>query len=150
MDSIGQALGVEGFRLATVAKVAGLSVHMLNYLCRWKIVVPSAEGKRGRGVKRRYSYSDVLLLRVIGKLLRQGISPLRLRKSFAALQARGRQSDELVSKRFVITDGRSIYFEDNGSLEMLSSGQLAFAFVLELTLIREEVRQKIAGRAKAA
>jgi len=145
----GRSEVVDSLEVPAVARIAGLSVHMVNYLCRHGIVEPSAGDRRGRGVRRKYSYADMLLLRVVAKLLNQGTSVLRLKKSLTELQARGRTTQDLVTKKFVATDGHNLYFEDGGILELLDSGQMAFAFVLELGSIRDEVLEKIEQRANA-
>jgi DNA-binding transcriptional MerR regulator len=131
------------------ARISGLTEDMVNYLCRHAIVTPSGSKGRGRGNVRKYTYTDVLLLRVIGKLLEQGISALRLKKCFKALQKRGGQTSELVSQRFVATDGKDIYFGNSKILEQLGSGQMAFAFIIELRSIRDEVAKQLTDK-KAA
>jgi DNA-binding transcriptional MerR regulator len=132
-----------GYGLKTAAKVSGLSAHMLNYFCRHGIVEPSGGSRRGRGVARRYSFEDILLLRIIERLLAQGISPLRLKDAIRSIQQRGRSSKELILRKFVATDGCDIFLEDEGVIERLSSGQLAFAFVLKLDALRGEVAEHI-------
>ena len=131
------------------AQLAGLTTDMVNYLCRYSIVIPTGSTKRGRGKARRFTFSDVLLLRVIAKLLVNGVSVLRLRKSLAALQKRGKGPQEILSKRYVATDGRKIYFQNDGVLEIFESGQTAFAFVLELGSIRKELTEIIEREQKA-
>lgn len=134
----------------SAARISGLSEDMVNYLCRSKFIVPTGSKNRGRGTTRKYVFSDILLLRIIAKLLEQGISVLRLKKCLAALQKRGGKTNELVTKKFVITNGYEIYFEENEILQMLSSGQLAFAFVIELTNLRKEVSDHAEYTSKVA
>lgn len=141
---------VDEISTQVAAKVAGLSVDMVNYLFRHKIVRPTGSKTTGRGVPRKYSYADVLLLRVLATLLRQGISVLALKKCVAALQKRGGDLSQLVTKRFVATDGYNVYFGSRDVLEMLGSGQMAFAFVLELGALREDVSSKISSFLDAA
>jgi DNA-binding transcriptional MerR regulator len=138
---------VEWHTAKAAARISGLSEGMINYLCRHSIVTPSHGKKRGRGTVREYTYGDVLLLRIIAKLLTQGVSVLRLKKSLIALQKRGTHAAELVSQKFVITDGRNVYFGDGTAFEVMTSGQMAFAFVLELGSIRRYVDAKIARKA---
>lgn len=141
---------VAWYDVKSVARISGLSVDMINYLCRHSIVTPTGDKSRGRGTVRKYTYEDLLLLRLIAKLLTKGVSVLRLKKSLIALQKRGTHTTELVSKRFVITDGRNVYFGDGTAFEVMSSGQMAFAFVLELGTLRKEVDAKINSYHKAA
>jgi DNA-binding transcriptional MerR regulator len=141
---------VTAFSTSAAARISGLSIDMVNYLYRHKIVRPSVEKKCGKGVARSYAYADVLLLRVLCKLLAQGISVLGLKKCMVALQKRGGDLSQIVSKRFVATDGYNVYFGSRDVLEMLGSGQMAFAFVIELGSLRSEVDSKIYESAKVA
>jgi len=131
------------FTAAEASQLSGLTFDMVNYLCRHDLVSPSKGSKRGRGTRRRYGFTDIILLRVISKLLQNGVSPLRLKDNLTALKGRGVKANELLTTRFVVTDGFNIYFKDDGVIELLSSGQMAFAFVLELSKLREEVTANI-------
>jgi len=131
------------FTAAEAGRLSELTFDMVNYLCRHDLVSPSHGSKRGRGTRRRYSFADIILLRVISKLLQNGVSPLRLKDNLTALKGRGVKANELLTTRFVVTDGFNIYFKDDGVIELLSSGQMAFAFVLELSKLRDEVTANI-------
>lgn len=132
------------------ARLSGLTLHKVNYLCRHKIVEPTGLTSRGRGITRRYSFADVLLLRIIAALLANGVSVEKLRKSLNALSARGKGSREILSKKYVVTDGSDVYFKSDDVLEVLESGQMSFAFVLELGRVRKEVEAKIERTNKSA
>jgi DNA-binding transcriptional MerR regulator len=135
---------VESFQAAQAARLAGLTVDMVNYLCRSGIVVPSL-GARGRGRRRLFSFADVLFLRIVAKLLENGISVLRLKKAFNGMRARGREySTDMLSKRFLVIDGHDVFVQDGELLERLESGQMAFAFVLELGSLRRQLSGDVA------
>lgn len=140
----------EWFDAKAAARLSGLTFDMVNYLCRHHLVSPSIASKRGRGSRRRYSFADILLLRVISKLLINGISPLRLKDCLKALQGRGIEAKGILTTRYVVTNGFDIYFQDDGVVELLDSGQMTFAFVLELTKLREEVIASIQSELKNA
>lgn len=130
---------VKSFPVAQAARLAGLTVDMVNYLCRSGVVVPSSGG-RGRGRKRLFTFADVLFLRIIARLLENGISVLRLKRAFNGLRARAREySSDMLTKRFLVIDGHDVFVQDGGLLERLESGQMAFAFVLELGSLRREL-----------
>ena len=131
----------------SAAHITGLSLAMVNYLCREELVVPAAGSKRGKGNARQYSFTDLLMLRMIKRLLANDISVLNLKKSFKAMRGRGMNCRDLLSQKYVVTDGKSIYFKNDGVIELIESGQLAFAFVLELGAIREEVTANIQKQA---
>lgn len=132
------------FSAKQAAKLSGLSLDMVNYLCRNEIVAPSGGDRRKRGVKRLYAFSDMLLLRAVAKLLDNGISVLRLQKSFARLRVRhGQFPTELLTKKYLVIDGQDVFIQDGDLLERLESGQLAFAFVLELNSLRSDLSASV-------
>lgn len=137
---------VSWFSVNEAARHSGLTVYMVDYLCRNGLVKPTGCTKRGRGCVRKYTFSDILLLRVISELLSKGVSVLGLKKSLAALQKRRGATNDILKKKYLATDGKNIYLEDKGVLELLSSGQLAFAFVLELESVRNELTEKLSKR----
>lgn len=148
MSKVAQGPLIESFTAAQAARLAGLSLDMVNYLCRHEIVISSGSSRHGRGVARKYLYDDVVLLRVMAQLLAQGMSVLRLRKGLAAFRKRC-GNGKIASSRYFLTDGYNVYLQDEGNLEDIASGQRVFAFVLELQAIRNAVDKKI-GRVRSA
>lgn len=138
---------IEWYSAKSAARLSGLSLDMVNYLGRHEIVVASGNEQRGRGQARKYTYSDVLLLRVMGQLLAQGVSVLGLRKSLTAYRKRGSEPD-IASCRYFVTDGYNVFLQNDGRLEDLTSGQRVFAFVLEMNSIRDSLRKKM-GRVRS-
>jgi DNA-binding transcriptional MerR regulator len=128
------------FRAAQAARLAGLSLDMLNYLCRHAIVVPTNGG--GRGKARLYAYEDVLLLRVMAQLLSQGVSVLGLRKSLTEHRGKGGQIG-ISTCRFFVTDGYNVLLRDAERLVDVASGQQVFSFVLDLQPVREAVDKNL-------
>lgn len=135
----------EWFSAARAARLAGLTQPMVNYLCRMQLVEPSCSCKRGHGVPRHYSFGDVVALRLVARLSKIGISPLRLRKGLEYL--RQYQPEITLTSRpasHLVTDGQYIYLRNKeDSLERATDGQYAFAFVIELDQIRQEVVKKM-------
>ncbi|RRQ21967.1 helix-turn-helix domain-containing protein [Thiohalobacter thiocyanaticus] len=114
---------IDWYPVEIAARLSGLSMDMVNYLCRYGVVKPSGNTKRGRGHRRKFTFSDILLLRVISQLLSNGISVQRLRRSLAELQKQGKSTNHILKKKYLVTDGKSIYLEDEGVLELLTTGQ---------------------------
>lgn len=128
------------FSAKEAAEFAGLSLAMVDYLCRYKLVIPANERKRGRGVQRWYSFGDIVVLRSVAKLLEAGVSVLRLKKALANLRA---QHSEItfdgMPATYLVTDGKDVFFRHKtGVLELLTNGQLSFAFVVEVESVRKE------------
>jgi DNA-binding transcriptional MerR regulator len=135
------SLTVEFFSAARAAALAGISQAMLNYLCREKLVIPTVLRPRGHGLKRGYSFGDVVALRLVAKLCAAGISVQRLRKALAGLR---KLHPEITLTSLpgshVVSDGRDIYLRGKGdTLERAMDGQYVFAFVIELAPLRDEV-----------
>lgn len=129
------------FTTVEAARIAELSVHMVNYLCRTRLVRPTGAGRRGR--PRRYRFGDLVLLRLLARLLKHGISVQRLKEGLAALYRTRALPDIAVYSSYLVTDGRQLYFRDEARLEVLATGQFAFAFVLELNALRREVKSRV-------
>jgi DNA-binding transcriptional MerR regulator len=132
-----------GYSPAQVARVTGLSTFMVDYLCRSGLVTPSGNDVRGRGRLRQYTFPDIVLLRVVAKLLGQGISVLRFRKSFLSAKRRRANVRELLARKYLVTDGVRVYLQNQGVLERIDTGQLSFAFVLDLAPIRDELYRNL-------
>ena len=128
-----------GIRAVQAAKLAGLSVHMITYLGRHDILNPTI---RGRGRTRLYSFNDVIFLKVIADLLASGIEVKRLRLALQRARSECENWIDIrrVPKRYLVTDGTEVFVRDRGRLEFKTkSGQLAFAFVLDLGLAHKSI-----------
>jgi hypothetical protein len=133
------------YAAARAAKLSGLTLAMVNYLCREHIVEPSCSCKRGSGTTRHYSFGDLVALRLVAGLSKTGISPLRLKKGMQYL-AQYQPAITLTSRpaSHIVTDGEYVYLRDKkDSLERATDGQYAFAFVIELDQIRGEVAKRM-------
>ena len=88
---------------------------MLDYLCREDLVTPSASNQRGRGRQRRYTFGDVVVLRMVGRLLSSGIEVSKIRRGLRELQRRTNNiSPGNIPFRLVVTDGTDVFLKDNG------------------------------------
>lgn len=131
---------VESFTAKDAADFSGLSLAMVNYLCRHRIVVAAIGRRRGRGIQRKFSFGDIVVMKAIAKLLEGGVSVSRLKKGLASL--RGQHSDitsQGLPAAYLVTNGRDIFFRHkSGVLELLATGQFSFAFVVEIESVRTE------------
>lgn len=123
------------------ARLSGLTLTMLDYLCRSGVVTPSSSAPRGRGRKRLYTFTDVVILRGVSKLLAAGVGVSRLAKALRRLKSRYPDlATDLSPGSYIVTDGRDLYVRCSDQvLESLATGQLAFGFVIEVGRLREEV-----------
>jgi DNA-binding transcriptional MerR regulator len=115
---------------------------MLDYLHRHDIVRPTLNSTPGKGKRRHYSFSDLVILRVIGTLLAQGLPVKNLKIAFSQLKQRiPLLGGDLSSKLYLVTDGQSVYWHRSREelIDLTASGQLAFAFVLDARRVHNEV-----------
>ena len=139
------------FTAGSAAALSGLSLAMVNYLCRTDVVVPSGnEGIRGRGTRRRYSFGDVVALRLVARLSARGVQPLRVARSLKALR---RLHPEItltsLPATHVVTDGEHLYLRRPGDpLERALDGQMTFAFIFELSDLQREIASQITRPAR--
>ena len=116
---------------------------MLNYLAREGYLVPNyfKSGRRGR--TRYYSYRDLVIARLVQKLLDAGIELKRLKDDLKKLSQNKHWSDIGSEKnvRLLATDGSNLYLAQGRStlIDLTRNGQLAFAFVLDVACARKDV-----------
>jgi DNA-binding transcriptional MerR regulator len=99
----------EGFPTEFAAKLGGVTLDMLANWDRTGFLSPSVPAKR-RGISRRYSFRDVVAVRVVGELRTKGITHQALRKVVEYLCARtGLSPTEAIAATNLITDGHDVY-----------------------------------------
>ena len=63
-----------GYRGPQVCAIVGITYRQLDYWARTELLRPSLAEAQGSGTQRRYSYRDLVALRVIKSLLDAGVS----------------------------------------------------------------------------
>lgn len=129
------------YSVTEASAYSGLSNSKINYLCREGLLMPSEGHNPGRGIARKYTFGDIVMLRAIERFLTAGIRVGSLKTSLAAIRSRHSEiTPYSLPSKYIITDGTEVFFHEEGeSLEVLKNGQLAFAFVLELQSLQNEV-----------
>ncbi len=132
---------VDGFRGTQVCAVVGITYRQLDYWARTGLLRPSIADATGSGSKRRYSYNDVVELKVIKRLLDAGLKLQQARQAVECL--RGDLGIDLSSAQLVLADGRSILATSGGELvDLLAGGQGVFN-VLPLSGVVSELEAAI-------
>ena len=62
-----------GYRVPSACQIAGITYRQLDYWARTSLVVPSIRGAAGSGSQRLYSFKDILVLKIVKRLLDTGI-----------------------------------------------------------------------------
>jgi DNA-binding transcriptional MerR regulator len=125
---------MEGFSAEQASRFTGCTSHQLRYWDRISLVKPSVQSTGGRpGVRRLYSFRDLVALRVIKSLLEGGMSLQRVRRAIEFLRKKARL-DEHLSEVKLVTDGKSIFKvarNDGELLDALREGQMAFFVAID-------------------
>lgn len=97
-----------GYRAPQVCNLVGITYRQLDYWARTKLITPSIRRATGSGSQRLYSFSDIIQLKVVKRLLDAGMSLKRIRQAMEILRV------ELVSESpltdvTLLSDGTTIY-----------------------------------------
>lgn len=125
---------MEGFTAAQACRYTSATPHQIRYWDRIRLVRPSIQATGGRpGVRRYYSFRDLVQMKVICSLLERGMSLQRIRRAYDYLGRKANLHDNLSAVKLV-SDGQSIFrmFKDDSELEdLLREGQLAFYLTID-------------------
>jgi len=118
-----------GFRGPTACAAAGVTYRQLDYWARTGLVEPSVRGATGSGTQRLYSFRDVLLLKIIKRLLDAGVSLQQIRTAIVHLRERG--TDDL-TRVTLMSDGASVYECRSADevIDLLQGGQGVFGIAI--------------------
>ncbi|QIK68492.1 MerR family transcriptional regulator [Nocardioides sp. HDW12B] len=118
-----------GYRGPTACNAAGITYRQLDYWARTKLVEPTVRGAAGSGTQRLYSFRDILLLKVIKRLLDAGISLQQIRTAVQHLRERG--TDDL-TRVTLMSDGASVYecTSNDEVIDLLQGGQGVFGIAI--------------------
>jgi DNA-binding transcriptional MerR regulator len=111
----------DGFSGTQAAKVVGITYRQLDYWARTGLLTPSLHAAAGSGSRRRYSYQDLLELRVIKTLLDAGITLTAVRQVFEYL--REHVSSDIAAAHLVINGSNVILCDGDELIDVLRKGQ---------------------------
>jgi len=118
----------DGYRGPQVCQLVGISYRQLDYWARTGLLRPSLAEARGSGTKRRYSYRDLLELKVIKRLLDAGVSLQSARRAVGCL--REDLGADLGAANLVLSDTTTVLAHSDGELvDLLAGGQGVFNVV---------------------
>jgi len=122
----------EGFSTAEAARLTGLSPRQLDHWDRQRFLRPSLAPANGYGSARRYSFGDIVRLRVAARLRASGVGLARIRRcaeALARLEAEGR--GDLAHARLIVVGSRVLWARsDREVVDLLREGQLVLVFAL--------------------
>jgi DNA-binding transcriptional MerR regulator len=136
-DVARQGVVDEGFSGRRAAEIVGITYRQLDYWARTDLIRPSLVDASGSGSRRRYSYRDLLELKVVKNLLDAGIRLESVRDAFRYL--REHLGEDVTSVNLVI-NGRSSVLVRTGEeiIDLLREGQ-GVLNILPLAGVKDEV-----------
>jgi DNA-binding transcriptional MerR regulator len=118
-----------GYRGPTACSAAGITYRQLDYWARTGLVEPSVRAAHGSGSQRLYSFRDILVLKVVKRLLDTGISLQQIRAAVQHLRDHG---SEDLAQVTLMSDGVSVYECTSADevVDLLQGGQGVFGIAL--------------------
>jgi len=132
-----------GFSGKRTAEIVGISYRQLDYWVRTDLIHPSLASTAGSGSRRRFSYRDLLELKMIKTLLDNGVKLENIRQAFAYV--RDELGEDLSSAKLVLTGSDAVLVRENDELIDVMTrykGQ-GVLNVLDLDTVKEEVDSAI-------
>ena len=132
---------VIGYRGPTACSAAGITYRQLDYWARTELVMPTVRTATGSGSQRLYSFKDILVLKVVKRLLDAGVSLQNIRVAVDALRLRG--VDDLAEVT-LLSDGATVYecTSSEEVVDLLQGGQGVFGIAVSGAL--RELRGSLA------
>lgn len=118
-----------GYRGATACAAAGITYRQLDYWARTGLVQPTVRSAAGSGSQRLYGFADILVLKIVKRLLDTGVSLQNIRTAVTHLRSRG-EAD--LARITLMSDGASIYECTNNEeiIDLLQGGQGVFGIAI--------------------
>ena len=118
-----------GYRGPTACKAAGITYRQLDYWARTGLVEPSVRGATGSGTQRLYGFRDILVLKVVKRLLDTGVSLQQIRVAIQHLRERGVED---LAQITLMSDGASVYECTSADevIDLVQGGQGVFGIAV--------------------
>jgi len=113
------------YKTDLVMKLTGATANQLKYWSRMELVVPKINGRRAH-----YSFKDIVKLRVLVSLRKNGLSLQRVRLGIKRLSEM-LPDDEPLSRLFIYTDGTDMIVVEKGKYFSAITKQQYFRFDTE-------------------
>ncbi|CAB4602740.1 MAG: MerR family transcriptional regulator [Actinobacteria bacterium] len=122
-----------GYRGTSAATAAGISYRQLDYWDRTGLLQPSVRGATGSGTQRLYAFRDILVLKLVKRLLDTGVSLQQIRIAINQLRKSGIND---LAKTTLMSDGAKVYLCNSNEevIDLLGRGQGVFGIAVGLVL----------------
>ncbi len=145
-----------GYRGNVASQAAGISYRQLDYWARTGLVEPTVRTASGSGSQRLYGFRDILVLKLVKRLLDTGISLQQIRVAIEQLRTAGVED---LAQTTLMSDGARVYLctSNDEVIDLVSRGQGVFGIAVgkvlrevESTLVSAETTRRHAGSARRA
>ena len=118
-----------GYRGPVAAGAAGITYRQLDYWARTGLVEPGVRGAKGSGSQRLYGFRDILVLKIVKRLLDTGVSLQQIRAAVEVLRSRGVADLAGIT---LISDGASVYecTSPDEVVDLVQGGQGVFGIAV--------------------
>ena len=118
-----------GYRGPTACRAAGITYRQLDYWARTGLVEPSVRSATGSGTQRLYGFRDILVLKVVKRLLDTGVSLQQIRVAIGHLRERGVED---LAQITLMSDGASVYECTSADevIDLVQGGQGVFGIAV--------------------
>ncbi len=118
-----------GYRGPTACSAAGITYRQLDYWARTGLVEPSIRPAYGSGTQRLYSFRDIVVLKIVKRLLDTGVSLQSVRTAVAHLRSGGMKD---LAQLTLMSDGASVYecSSPDDVVDLLQGGQGVFGIAV--------------------
>ncbi len=118
-----------GYRGTSAAAACGISYRQLDYWDRTGLVQSSVRGAAGSGSQRLYAFRDILVLKLVKRLLDTGVSLQQIRVAVDQLHAAGIRD---LAEITLMSDGSRVYLctTQDEVLDLLGRGQGVFGIAV--------------------
>lgn len=128
-DGLPELDDTAGYRGAVAARAAGISYRQLDYWARTELVEPTVRSASGSGSQRLYGFRDILVLKLVKRLLDTGISLQQIRVAVNQLRQSGIND---LAQTTLMSDGASVYLctSDDEVIDLVNRGQGVFGIAV--------------------
>ena len=128
-DDVVDTPGELGYRGPAACKAAGITYRQLDYWARTGLVEPGVRAAHGSGSQRLYGFRDILVLKVVKRLLDSGVSLPQIRVAIEHLKERGVEDLAGIT---LMSDGASVYecTSDYEVIDLVQGGQGVFGIAV--------------------
>ena len=139
-DTTAAPLDDQGYTGKATAEIVGITYRQLDYWARTDLVRPSLADASGSGSRRRYSYRDLLELRVIKNLLDAGIKLESVREVFEYL--RSHLGTDIAAAHIVIQGSSVLLCDGEQLIDVVRQGQ-GVLNLLSISSVKNEIDEKL-------